>query len=115
MKTKKHQQGLTFFGLLVVGILLALAGVVAAQVFPTYIEYLAVQKAVRQASAGTTVAEVRSLFDKAAQIDDIRTISGKDLEIGKEGDRVVVSFSYDREIHLTGPAFLVMRYEGRSR
>ncbi|MDR7151220.1 Tfp pilus assembly protein PilE [Hydrogenophaga palleronii] len=115
MKTKKHQQGLTFFGLLVVGILLALAGVVAAQVVPTYIEYLAVQKAVRQASAGTTVAEVRNIFDKAATIDDIRTISGKDLVIGKEGDRVVVSFSYDREIHLTGPAYLVMRYEGRSR
>lgn len=115
MKIKKHQQGLTFFGLLVVGILLALAGVVAAQVVPTYIEYLAVQKAVRQASAGTTVGEVRGLFDKAATIDDIRTISGKDLVIGKEGDRVVVSFSYDREIHLAGPAFLVMRYEGRSR
>jgi len=115
MKIKKHQQGLTFFGLLVVGILLALAGVVAAQVVPTYIEYLAVQKAVRQASAGTTVAEVRGLFDKAATIDDIRTISGKDLEIGKEGDRGVRSFSYDREIHLAGPAFLVMRYEGRSR
>ena len=115
MKTKKQQQGLTFFGLLVVGILLALAGVVAAQVFPTYIEYMAVQKAVKQASAGTTVAEVRGLFDKAAQIDDIRTISGKDLEISKEGDRVVVSFAYDREIHLAGPAFLVMRYEGRSR
>ena len=64
---------------------------------------------------GTTVAEVRSIFDRAAQIDDIRTIAGKDLEIGKEGDRVVVSFAYDREIHLTGPAYLLMRYEGRSR
>lgn len=115
MKMKKQQRGLTFFGLLIVGILLALAGVVTAQVVPTYIEYLAVQKAVAKASAGTTVAEVRGIFDKAAQIDDIRTIAGKDLVIGKEGDRVVVSFAYDREIHLTGPAYLVMRYEGRSR
>ncbi len=115
MKMKKQQRGLTFFGLLIVGILLALAGVVTAQVVPTYIEYLAVQKAVVKASAGTTVAEVRSIFDKAAQIDDIRTIAGKDLVIGKEGDRVVVSFAYDREIHLTGPAYLLMRYEGRSR
>ena len=115
MILRKQQQGLTFFGLLVVGILLALAGVVAAQVVPTYIEYLAVQKAVIKASEGTTVAEVRGLFDKSATIDDIRTISGKDLVVGKEGDRVVVSFAYDREIHLAGPAYLVMRYEGRSR
>lgn len=115
MAIRKQQQGLTFFGLLVVGILLALAGVVAAQIVPTYIEYMAVQKAVIRASEGTTVAEVRSIFDKSAQIDDIRTISGKDLTVGKEGDRVVVSFAYDREIHLAGPAYLLMRYEGRSR
>jgi hypothetical protein len=115
MTMRKQQQGLTFFGLLVVGILLALAGVVGAQVVPTYIEFLAVQKAVAKASAGSTVAEVRNIFEKSVQIDDIKSISGKDLVVTKEGDRVVVSFAYDREIHLTGPAYLLMRYEGRSR
>lgn len=115
MKTRQQQRGLTFFGLLIVGIFLAFAGVVVAQVVPTYIEYLAVQKAVDKASMGTTVTEVRSIFDKAAQIDDIRTISGKDLEVGKQGDRVVVSYAYSREIHLAGPAHLVMKYAGRSK
>lgn len=115
MKLRKQQQGLTFLGLLVVGILLAFAGVVLAQVVPTYIEFMAVEKATQKASAGTTVAEVRSLFDKAAQIDDIRSVAGRDLEIGKEGDRVVVSFAYSREIHLAGPAYLLMKYEGQSK
>lgn len=114
--TSKHQQrGLTFFGLLIVGILLAFAGVVVAQLVPTYIEYMAVQKAVDKAATGTTVTEVRSIFDKASQIDDIRTISGKDLEVSKEGERVVVSFNYSREVHLAGPAYLVMKYAGRSK
>ena len=115
MRLKQQQRGLTFFGLLFVGILLAFAGVTLAQVVPTYIEYLSVQKAVQQASAGSTVAEVRGLFDKAAQIDDISTISGKDLEIGKQGDKVVVSFDYVREIPLAGPAYLVMKYSGSSQ
>lgn len=115
MQLKRQQQGLTFFGLIIVGILLAYTGVVLAQVAPTYIEYIAVQKAVDKAAAGSTVAEVRSLFDKAAQIDDIKTIAGKDLVVGKEGDRVVVSYAYVREIHLVGPAHLVMKYEGRSK
>ncbi|MBX3609097.1 MAG: DUF4845 domain-containing protein [Hydrogenophaga sp.] len=115
MKLKRQQQGLTFVGLVIVGVLLALAGLVAAQVFPTYIEYLAVQKAVDKAAQGSTVAEVRSIFDKAATIDDITTITGKDLTVGKEGDRVVVSYDYVREIHLTGPAWLVMKYKGRSQ
>jgi hypothetical protein len=115
MTNKKQQRGLTFLGLLVVGIVLALSGVVFAQVVPTYIEYMAVQKAVDKASAGETVAEVRSIFDKAATIDDIRTIAGKDLEVGKEGNKVVVSYAYERDIHLAGPAHLVMRYQGRSK
>lgn len=115
MKLKRQQQGLTFFGLLIVGILLAYTGVILAQVAPTFIEYVAVQKAVDKAAAGSTVAEVRSLFDKASQIDDIHSIAGKDLTVGKEGDRVVVSYAYVREIHLVGPAHLVMKYEGRSK
>jgi hypothetical protein len=115
MTNRKQQRGLTFLGLLVVGILLALAGVVFAQVVPTYIEYVAVQKAVGKAAAGETVAEVRSIFDKAATIDNISTIAGKDLEVGKEGNKVVVSFAYERDIHLSGPAYLVMRYTGRSK
>lgn len=115
MKLKQQQKGLTFFGLLIVGIVLAFSGVILAQMVPTYIEFLAVQKAVQKASVGTTVAEVRSIFDKAAQIDDIRTISGKDLDVSKDGDRVVVNFAYNREIHLAGPAYLVMKYEGASQ
>ncbi|MDG5977441.1 hypothetical protein H010_19452 [Hydrogenophaga taeniospiralis CCUG 15921] len=115
VKLKQQQRGLTFFGLLVVGILLAFAGVVLAQVVPTYIEFLAVQKAVQRSSTGSTVAEVRMIFDKAAQIDDITTISGKDLVVSKEGSQVVVSFAYNRDIHLAGPAYLVMKYEGRSK
>jgi hypothetical protein len=114
MKLKQQQRGMTFLGLLIVGILLAFAGVTLARMVPTYIEFLAVQKAVQKASSGTTVAEVRGLFDKAAQIDDITSISGKDLEVGKQGDRVVVSFNYTREMPLMGPAYLVMKYAGSS-
>ncbi len=113
--SQQSQRGLTFVGLLVVGILVALAGLVAAQVFPTYVEYLAVQKASVKASQGSTVAEVRSLFDKAAAIDNITSVRGTDITVTKAGNAVVVSFSYTKEIHLAGPAWLVMKYEGSSR
>jgi hypothetical protein len=115
MIKRRKQRGLTFLGLLFVGIVLAFTGVIVAQAVPTYIEYMAVQKAVDKASAGETVAEVRSIFDKASQIDDIRTISGKDLEVTKEGNKVVVSFAYERDVHIVGPAYLVMKYQGRSK
>ena len=55
------------------------------------------------------------IFDKAAAIDDIKSISGKDLDVTKEGDKVVVKFAYQREIHLVGPAYLLLKYSGQSK
>ena len=115
MGTKNRQRGVTFLGLVITGAVVVFGGITAAQVFPTYIEYLAIEKAAKKASTGATVAEVQIIFDKAAQIDDITSITGKDLVIGKNGDKVVVSFSYKREIPLGGPAYLVMKYQGATR
>ena len=115
IQSRAKQQGISLIGLIFVAGILAMTGVVAAQIFPTAVEYMAVQKAVQRASAGQSVAEVRDIFEKASAIDDIKSISAKELEVTKEGDKVVVSFAYDREIHLVGPAFLTLKYEGRSK
>jgi hypothetical protein len=115
VQMRSRQRGISFLGLLFVGVVLAVVGVVGAQVFPTFIEYEAVTKAVNKASGGGTVAEVRTIFDKAADIDNISSIRGSDLEITKDGEKIVVAFSYQREIHLVGPAFLTLKYAGRSK
>lgn len=112
---KHRQRGITFIGLLFVGGVVACAGILAAQVLPTLIEFQAIAKAADKAKGGNTVSEVRSIFDKAAAIDDIASISGKDLEVTKEGDKTVVAFAYTREIHMAGPAFLLLKYNGRSK
>lgn len=109
-----RQQGLSFLGLLIVMIALALIGVLGAQAFPTYVEYQAIQKAVNKSKDGGTVAEVRAIFDRAAAIDDIKSISGKDLVVTKNGDKVLVKYAYTREIHMAGPAYLLLKYDGQS-
>ncbi len=113
---KSEQRGITFIGLLFIGGILAVSGVILAQVVPTLIEYQAIFKAAKKAAAeGGTVADVRAVFDKAAAIDDIKSVDGKDLEVTKVGDKVVVSFAYQREIHLAGPAWLTLKYEGSTK
>ena len=108
------QRGISFIGLLFVAAVLVCVGVVAAQLIPTLIEYQAIDKAANKAKEGATVPEVRSIFDRQQAIDDFK-LSGKDLDVQKVGDKVVVSYSYEREVHLFGPAYLVMRYKGQSR
>ena len=112
---KSRQAGVSLLGFIFVVGVLACVGVLGAQAFPTVLEYQAALKAVQKASAGNTVGEVKTIFDKAAQIDDINAISGKDLIVSKEGDKVVVAFAYNKEIHMFGPAFLLLKYVGRSK
>lgn len=112
---KSAQRGISFFGLIFVIAVLAGVGVLAAQAFPTVIEYQAILKAVDRAKAGNSPAEVRTLFDKSAQVDDIRSITGKDLEITRNGDKQVVKFAYNKEIHMFGPAYLLLKYVGQSK
>lgn len=114
-QNKSKQRGITFFGLVFVGAVLAVTGVVAAQVFPTLVEYQAIKKAAKKSAEGGSVVEIRNIFQRAQDIDDFKAISAKDLEITKEGDRVVVSFAYEREIHLAGPGWLTLKYAGNSK
>ena len=109
-----RQRGISFIGLLFVSIVVGWVGVVVAQVIPTLIEYQAILKASKKAAEGTTVPEVRAIFDRAQSIDDFQAVGGKDLLVQKQGDKVVVSFNYEKEIHLFGPAFLLLKYAGSS-
>ena len=77
VQTRTRQRGISFIGLLFVGGLLAISGVIAAQVFPTVLEFMAVQKAVQRASAGQSVVEVRDIFDRQTEVDAITSISAQ--------------------------------------
>lgn len=112
---KARQAGISFITLLIVIAFLAGLGLLGAQAFPTFLEYQAVLKAVNKAAAGNTVPEVKAIFEKAAQIDNITSIGGKDLVVTKNNDKVVVSFAYDKEIHIFGPAYLLLKYNGQSK
>jgi hypothetical protein len=112
---KSKQRGVSFLGILFVGGFLAYIGAMGALVAPTFFEYEAIKKALNKATEGaTTVAEVRQAFDKATLIDNIKSISGKDLEITKEDYKIVASFAYNKEINMTGPVFLLIKYSGKS-
>lgn len=112
------QRGITMFGLLLWAIVLSFGALILMRVFPTVNEYstilLAVQKIAKENPA--TVAEVRKSFETRKQVEySISSIGGKDLQVTKENDEIVISFAYDKEIELFGPVFLLIKYRGESR
>ncbi|MBL0423132.1 DUF4845 domain-containing protein [Ramlibacter sp. AW1] len=111
----KRQRGVTFFGMVVFIIVLALVGVLAAQVGPAEIEHRAVQAAVDKSKTGRSPDEVRQIFDRTADVEGIRSISGKDLEVTRnDAGKLVVAYAYDRQFRLVGPAYLLLKYNGKS-
>jgi hypothetical protein len=115
---RARQRGITLFGLMLWTIVLGFSGYVIVRVLPTLNEYYTIQNTINKIAAGnpTTVGEIRAAFDNQKQIEySISAISGRDLDITKENDRVVISFAYEKEIELIEPAFLLIKYKGRSK
>jgi len=113
-----RQRGLSLIGLLFWAILIATVALLAMKVLPSLNEYFTIQRAVNKlaTSGATTVAEVRNAFERQKDIEySISSIGGKDLDVSKENDRLVIRFGYDKEIELVDPVFLIIKFRGRSQ
>ena len=108
----RRQRGVSMILLLVLGALIFVIGGAALRVAPTVIEYQAIQKAINHAlGEGGGDFEIRRAFDRAAAIDNITSITGKDLLIGEVDGATVVGFDYRKEVPLAGPVSLVVDYK----
>jgi Tfp pilus assembly protein PilE len=107
------QRGLSLVGFLFVAAIVALLAVLGLKIVPTAVEYSAIKKAIGNAAAsGSSVREIESAFDKQRDTAYIDSVSGKDLQIQKNGDgKFEVSVAYQKKIPLFGPASLVLDYE----
>ena len=115
---RRRQRGITLIGMLAWAVVFGFIGYVLVRTVPTLLEYHAIQKAVDSiaASPASTVVGIRNAFDRQKDIEySIESISGKDLEITKENDKVVIRFAYQKEIELIKPVFLLVKYEGQSK
>ncbi len=117
-RQRAPRRGLTLIGLLAWAIIVGFVGYLLVRVVPTVSEFYTIQNVVDRiaASPASTVAEIRAAFDKQRQIDaTIVSVLGKELDITKQNERVVISFAYEKEIELVGPVFLLIKYAGRSK
>lgn len=117
-RSMHSQRGITLFGLLFAAIVVGFTALVGLRVLPTMNEYFTIKRTIETiaASGATTVPEIRSAFEKQTQVEySIVSITGKDLEITKVNEKVVIAFAYNKEIELMSPVFLLIKYQGRSK
>jgi|1185.fasta_scaffold1261911_2 hypothetical protein len=116
---RSTQSGISLGGLLVIMFIVVIVGIFGLKLIPAYIEYAkcksAIEAIARDRSKTGSVAEVRKAFDARSTIDDITAVKPADLEITKEGNDVVISFAYRKEIPLAGNAGLYIDFAATSK
>jgi Domain of unknown function (DUF4845) len=112
----RQQRGLSLVSLIFLGLIAVMLLTIGFKLVPPLIEYLAVDRAVQRIkNEGSTVREIRAAFDRYATIEDIKSISSKDLDITKDTDGVVISFAYSYSVPLADKVRLVIDFSGSTR
>ena len=114
---RSKQQGVSLGGLLLVLFVVVIVGIFSLKLIGPYMEYFKIKAAIEAIAAEkkTSVGDIRKSFDARATIDDIETIKGSDLEITKDGNDVVISFGYRKEVPLVKNVGLFIDFTGSSR
>jgi hypothetical protein len=109
----KQQQGISLTGLILVLMVLGAFALLAIKIVPSYLEFRAVRDGmVRAKEAGGSIAEMRQVFDKFAEVNNVEAVRGRDLVISRDDTGPEISFAYEKRIPLTGRATLVIDYDG---
>ena len=115
---RQGQRGITLFGLLFWAFVVAVGAYLVLRIVPAINEYLTIERSVETIAKNqpATVMEVRQAFDKQKDVEySISAITGKDLVVTKENDRVVISYAYDKVIPIYGPVYVLIKFSGRSK
>jgi hypothetical protein len=115
----KNQRGVTLTGLLLVSGVLILVLLLGFKLFKPYTEYFAIVKVFNTLAQKPEVRDgTRRDFGAAwasyAQIENITSISGDDIELAKDGNRIIISALYQVKVPLFKNYTLVVDFNPSS-
>jgi hypothetical protein len=116
---RRKQKGIGLSGLLVWAVILILVAISGLKIAPAYIEFSTIQKNLSAIvkdinSQNADLNQIKTLFSKRAQIDNIKSINAQDIKINKENGRVVLSASYTVRIPLVSNLSLTIDFDAVS-
>jgi Domain of unknown function (DUF4845) len=113
---QKHQQGMTFIGLLCI---LALAGVVVyagIRLAPIYLNYMKIARTLESVASevkgdNPDPQAIRNLIDRHFNIEDPSSVTAKDIEITKTEDGVEMHVAYDDTVPYVANVSLSVHFD----
>ena len=119
-RSLRRQQGIGFIGLMFIFAVAAVVLLLGLKLVPVYLELFSVKKVMAAMAKGEearsgTVADIRKSFNRRAVIDDIKAVTGDDLEISKEAGETVIIATWQHKIPLIPGYTLLVDFSVNSK
>ena len=113
---RNGQRGVSIMGLLTGLVLFIVVALFAMKLLPSFMEFRTAKTAIEIiAKSAQNPADVRRAWEARSAIDNITSVTAKDLEIGKDGNQMTVAFAYRKEVPLFGNVGMYIDYAASSR
>jgi len=102
MANLQRQAGISIMGLIIALVVVIFVALLAFKLIPPVLEFRTQKQgiqAIARERQNSTVADIRRAWDTRGAIDDY-ALKASDLEITKQGNQVVISFAYRKEVPL---------------
>lgn len=100
---RNRQLGVSLVGLIIGAVILIFVLLLGMKTLPPYLEFFTAKKLITQIAneqRSGSVNDIKKAWQLKTAIDNVESISEKDLEITKEGGEVVIAFAYRKEVPL---------------
>ena len=119
MMMKSRQRGISLIGMILVGIFLACALFVGFKMVGPFVEFRAIKNAfvkmAEDANRGASESELRSNYERHADVDRIQSVKANQFSLRKQGGQVIIETEYQRIEPLVGNISLLFDFKVSSQ
>jgi len=113
---KQRQRGMTFLGIVTILLILGFAFYGAIRIVPVYLEYMEVARAMEQvrdehAAIETSAQMIRNSLERRWDVEDIKGLSWKEVEIKKTSEGFDVRSEYSVEQPFIANLYLMAKFD----
>ena len=101
----RRQRGLTLTGMILTSITLILLLLLAFKIVHVYVEYYAIEKQLKAMSTDPKLRNpsrqaLEGAWASRAAVDDLRSMTGDQIEVTREGNEIILSGAYSVKVQL---------------
>jgi hypothetical protein len=113
---KQRQRGMTFLGLVTILLILGAGLYAAIRLVPVYLEYTKVARSLEQvrdehSAIDTNPVMIRNSLERRWDVEDIKSIGWKEIEIKKTNDGYTVRAAYDHVEPFIANVYLLTKFD----